>query len=191
MALLFLMSGCMPDFKVDLTYDRVVNATGGSGAILIAKPKDVSNLGRLPSGEWVLGTVKGSFGGKKFDIVTPTNVGDWIVSALTQELSFAGYHVNTVTELPEGVLKGIDLTILKVSVNHGGVWKLGAVSDVQFRVDIVEKGIKTKSFNVLATGDERTLLVGVGVKNVGISLRKAMQIGMQQAVPEIIKSVEH
>jgi len=188
--ILFFVSGCMPDFRVDLTYDRVVNAAGGSGEIYIAKPKDISSIDRLSSGEWILGTVRGAFGEKKFDIVTPTNVGDWIVDALTQELTFSGYHVNLVSALPQGASKGIDLTLLKLTVNHGGVWKLGAVSDVQFRVDIVDRGIKTKSFDVLATGDERTALVGVGVKNVGISLRKAMQIAMHHTVPEIIKTLE-
>jgi ribosomal protein S5 len=106
-----------------------------------------------------------------------------------QELSFAGYNTKTVSELPNDVSKGIDLTVLKVFVDQDpGFWTVGAISDVQFMVEIWKNGVRVKSFNVVAKGDERSMAGTAETK--GKSLRKAMQAAIQQAVPEIIKTLE-
>jgi hypothetical protein len=127
---------------------------------------------------------------KTADVVTENNIGDWIVGALVQELSFAGYNTRTVSELPSDASKGIDLTVLKVFVDQDpGFWTVGAISDIQFTVEIWKNGIKAKVLNIAAKGDERSMAGTAETK--GISLRKAMQAAMQQAVPEIIKTLEY
>uniref|UniRef100_A0A7C4EK99 Lipoprotein n=1 Tax=Thermodesulfovibrio aggregans TaxID=86166 RepID=A0A7C4EK99_9BACT len=185
-----LISCAFVDQKIDLTYERTVNAKGGSGEVFIAKPKNNTGLNKKPTGEWIIGTVKNTYGMKTADVVTSNDIEDWIVKALMQELSFAGYTVTPVIELPEDVPKGIDLTILKVFVDQDvGFWTVGAISDVQFTVEIWKNGVKVKIFNVIAKGDERSIVGSAETK--GISLRKALQSAMQQAVPEIIKTLEY
>ncbi|HAK89026.1 MAG TPA: hypothetical protein DHV16_04405 [Nitrospiraceae bacterium] len=181
--------GCaFVDQKVDLSYEKVVNTRGGSGDVFIAKPKDHHNIMKKADG-WLIGTVKNTYGMKTADVVTENDIGDWVVRALTQELSFAGYNVMPVTMLPDNVSKGIDLTVLKVFVDQDpGFWTVGAISDVQFAVEMWKNGMKVKSFNVSAKGDDRSMMGSAETK--AISLRKAMQAAMQQAVPEIIKTLE-
>jgi hypothetical protein len=126
---------------------------------------------------------------KTADVITENNLGDWLVGALVQELSFAGYHTKTVSTLPNDVSKGLDLTILKVYVDQDpGFWTVGAISDVQFTVEIWKNGMKAKALNITAKGDERSMVGSAETK--GISFRKAMQAAMQQAVPAIIKTLE-
>ncbi len=189
LVLLASASCAFVDQKVDLSYERTVNARGGSGEVFIAKPKEQHSLVKK-SNSWVIGTVKNTMGMKTADVVTENNIGDWIVGALVQELSFAGYNTRTVSELPNDASKGIDLTVLKVFVDQDpGFWTVGAISDIQFTVEIWKNGIKAKVLNIAAKGDERSMAGTAETK--GISLRKAMQAAMQQAVPEIIKTLEY
>lgn len=177
------------DQKVDLLYERTVNARGGSGQIFIAKPKEHQRLTKK-SNTWVVGTVKNTLGMKTADVITESNIGDWLVGALVQELSVAGYDTKTVSVLPDDVTKGLDLTVLKVFVESDpGFWTFGAISDVQFTVEIYKNGSKAKALNIVAKGDERSA-VGGSAWTKGISFRKAMQAAMQQVVPEIIRTLE-
>lgn len=184
------ISGCaFVDQKVDLSYETVVNAKGGSGDVFIAKPKEIHNLNKKPSGEWIIGTVKNTYGMKTADVVTSNDIGDWITGALLKELNLAGYNVIPVKELPDDVPKGIDITILRVFVDQDvGFWTVGAISDLQFTIELWKNGVKVKIFNVSAKGDERDVLGTAQTK--GISLKKALQSAMRQAVPEIITTFE-
>jgi putative transposon-encoded protein len=192
-AVLFLAlaaGGCaFVDQKVDLSYQRTVNASGGSGEVFIAKPKEYHGL-RKKSNSWVIGTVKNTYGMKTADVVTENDIGDWIVGALVEELSAAGYRTRTVTALPKDVSKGLDLTIVRVFVDQDpGFFTVGAISDVQFTVEIWRNGTKLKQLNIVAKGDHRS---GLGsAKTKAISLRKALQAAMLEAVPEIIKTLEN
>ena len=174
--------------KVDLSYERTVNARGGSGELFIAKPKEHQSLIKK-STSWVIGTVKNTLGMKTADVITENDIGDWLVGALTQELSIAGYRIKTVSVLPNDVSKGLDLTILKVFVDQDpGMFTVGAISDVQFTVEIWKNSIMAKSLIIAAKGDERSMVGSAETK--GISFRKAMQAAMQEAVPAIIKTLE-
>lgn len=184
-----VFTGCaFVDQKVDLSYERTVNASGGSGELFIAKPKEHQSLTKK-STSWVVGTVKNTLGMKTADVITENDIGDWLVGALSQELSVAGYSIKTVSELPNDVSKGLDLTILKVFVDQDpGFTSVGAISDVRFAVEIWKNGIKAKALNIAAKGDERSMIGSAKTK--GISFRKAMQAAMQEAVPTIIKTLE-
>ena len=93
---------------------------------------------------------------KTADVITENDIGNWLVDALSQELSVAGYSIKTVSELPNDVSKGLDLTILKVYVDQDpGFTSVGAISDVQFEVEIWKNGIKAKALKIAAKGDER------------------------------------
>jgi len=184
-----VFTGCaFIDQRVDLSYERIVNARGGSGELFIAKPKEHQSLIKK-STSWVIGTVKNTMGMKTADVITENDIGDWLVGALSQELSVAGYSIKTVSVLPNDVSKGLDLTILKVFVDQDpGMFTVGAISDVQFTVEIWKNSIMAKSLIIAAKGDERSMVGSAETK--GISFRKAMQAAMQEAVPAIIKTLE-
>ena len=57
-----VFTGCaFVDQKVDLSYERTVNARGGSGELFIAKPKEHQSL-KKKSTSWIVGTVKNTLG---------------------------------------------------------------------------------------------------------------------------------
>jgi hypothetical protein len=83
-------AGCaFVDQRVDMSYERTVNASGGSGEVFIAKPKEHQSLMKK-SNAWIVGTVKNTLGMKTADVITENNLGDWLVGALVQELNVAG-----------------------------------------------------------------------------------------------------
>ena len=181
--------GCaFVDQKVDLTYERLLIASGGYGDLFIAKAKEQHNLERKGSGV-IIGTVKNTYGMKTADVVTFDNVGDWIVNALSQELSSAGYNVKTVLVLPSDVIRGLNVTVLRLYVDQDpGFWTVGAITDLHFIVKAWRNGSKIKSFTLVAKGDDRS--VAGSPKTKGISLRKALQSAMKQVVPEIVKTFD-
>lgn len=91
------------DQRAGLTYEKTVNATGGSGELFIAKPIEKHNAVKKPSGMLILGAVKGT----DRAVVTKDSIGDWVMLALMKELYIAGYNVKAVSELPENVSKGL------------------------------------------------------------------------------------
>lgn len=186
-----MMAGCaFVDQKVDLSYEKTVGAKGGAGDLTIAKPTEMQTLTKKGDNLWVIGTVKNTYGMRTADTVTDNNLGDWVVRALTHELTEAGYVISHVDKLPNNVQKGLDVTIIRVWVDQdAGFWTVGAISDVQFNVDIWRNGEKLKTLNLAGKADDRSM-VGGTAETKGLSLKKALQAAMQQAVPEIIKTLE-
>ena len=184
------MAGCaFVDQKVDLSYERTVGAKGGAGDIMIAKPVEMQSLTKKGENVWVIGSVKNTYGVRTADTVTDNNLGDWVVRALTQELTDAGYLISHVDKLPPGIPKGLDVTVLRVWVDQDpGFWSVGAISDVQFNIDIWKNGTKVKTVNIAGKGDDRSIAGTAETK--GLSLKKALQAAMRQAVPELIRTLE-
>ena len=177
------------DQKIALTYDPSVNATGGSGELFVSKAVEMQSLSQKSGGLWIIGTVKNTYGMRTADVVTDNNIGDWVVGAFSQELRTAGYDVKPVTQLPTGVTKGMDVTILRVFVDQdSGFFSVGAISDLQFNVDIWKNGVKVKTINIAAKGDDRSMIGGAETK--ALSLKKALQAAMQQSIPEVITTLE-
>lgn len=70
------------DQRVDLSYEKIVNAKGGSGDIYLVKPMETHNAARKPSGVLMIGMVKDT----DRDVVTGDSISDWVMLALFQEL---------------------------------------------------------------------------------------------------------
>lgn len=181
-----ILIGCASvDQKVSLTYEKIVNAKGGSGKVLIAKPVEKFKAGKKTSGALILGVVKGT----DRDIVTSDRVGDWVTLAFFQELRAAGYEVETVFELPKDVSKGIVLTISELStVQDMRVATAVTVSNMKLTVEAWKDGKVIKTFSYSGF-DEREAL-DTSADPITKSLRVTLQSIAQQAILDLIKVLE-
>lgn len=169
--------------RVDLTYGRAVNASGGSGQILIAQP--VARYSTMPftAGKQVLGKT-----GEE-DIFTQGNPSYWLLSALVEELSAAGYEVKTCQELPGNVTKGIKPAIVSLSARQSfHVFTISTIAEVKLEAQVFKDGRLIKT---LAAG-ARDEYEGVDRSSepIRLSLEKTMQGALQELVPDIIKTLE-
>ena len=148
--LLFIAAGCAPlEKRVDLTYARAVNATGGSGALFAAQPIMKQSLPLLPSGRQVIGAGEGS------DLVTKDSPANWLLSALVQELSAAGYKVETGPNLPAGVPKGVTASILTLSANQSSkMVTVLTVTEVRLEIKLWKNGQLVKTLTASARNQE-------------------------------------
>jgi len=186
---LLLPSCAFVDQKVDLAYEAANIGTGGSGDVYIARPIDNITQDKNAKGQLIIGTVKNTYGIKTADVVTEDSVSDWIVNAFTQELSFAGYKVHPVESLPDEVSKGLQIFIFRVFVDQDpGFFTVGAISEVCYNVQIWKNGENIAQINVKGKGDERSAMGSAETK--GLSLKKALEASIQEAMPQIINALE-
>lgn len=201
LAAMLTLHGCaFVDQRVDLTYGKVVRASGGSGELMIA-PAQVAAMPRKDSST-VIGDVRNGFNTRTADVLTASDIGDWVNGALIAELGDAGYAMRPVRELPKDVVRGIQVYVRTLHVDNGAVGgatglgdlvgelqQLGAVTDLTFAVTIWRDGARVKVLDVAAKGGERYEDVFSAEKKA-ISLRKALQAAMRKAVPEIQRVFE-
>lgn len=112
-AMLLMIMGCSAQHNVVLSYDKSLNLSGGSGEITIAKPMILQSFKKNSSGQILLGDY---WDAVTWDIVTDSNISDWIANALGQELKSAGYKVNYVNEITTETTKGLTVTLLKFAI---------------------------------------------------------------------------
>jgi hypothetical protein len=182
--LLLIAAGCVPlEKRVDLTYERFVNATGGSGPLFVAQPIMRQSLPLLPSGRQVIG------GGEGTDVVTKDSPANWLLSALVQELSAAGYNVETGPNLPAGVPKGVTASILTLSVNQSSrVVTVSTVTDVRLEAKLWKNGQLIKTLTASARDQEEG--VDRSPEPIRWALEKTLQRALQELVPDIIASLQ-
>jgi len=184
-----LCSCAFVDQKVGLTYTPVVNATGGNGALSIAKPEIIS-IQKNNKGQYVIGTVKNGWGMKTADTVTNDSPADWIALALKIELERAGYDVTLVENISGSGSKGLKPLVDRVWVDHDvGFWTVGAEAEVGFRVKAMKYG---QIVDVISIREEvcPRAIVGGDASQKGQALQNAIQSSMQQAIPQIINALE-
>ena len=182
--LLLIATGCAPlEKRVDLTYQRFVNATGGSGQVFVAEPVMKQNLPELPSGKQVVGKAE------DVDVVITESPVNWLLSALMQELSAAGYDVKTVPALPAGVSKGVQATVLALSANQSSnVLTVTTVTEVKLEAQLWKNGQIIKTLTAAARDQEEGM--DRSSEPIRWALEKTLQRAMQELVPDIIKSLE-
>jgi hypothetical protein len=192
MGLMLLISSCaFVNRNVDLTYEKIVNAGGGSGIVFVAKPVEVHNLPKNPEGLLIVGSANpvAHIEGLTGSILIPDNIGNWVVDALRQELSTSGYTVKPVLTLPRNTTKGLEVTVLGINDKlKTGFFSATLSVDLQFSVEIFKNGNKIKSLKTSGRGEEATSTLSASVW--GSCLRKALQNAMQQVIPQIIKTLE-
>ncbi|HUJ90792.1 MAG TPA: hypothetical protein VLX12_11380 [Syntrophorhabdales bacterium] len=182
--LLFIATGCAPlEKRVDLTYERFVNATGGSGQLLITQPVMKQDLAVLPSGKQLVGKADDA------DVVIKESPADWLLSALVQELSAAGYDVKTAPALPVDVSKGVRPTILALSANQSSkVLTVTTVTEVKLEAQLWKNGQLIKTLTAGARDQEEG--TDRSSEPIRWALEKTLQRALQELVPDIVKSLE-
>lgn len=182
--LLLIATGCAPlEKRVDLTYQRFANATGGSGQIFVAQPVMKQDLPALPSGKQLVGKADAA------DVVIKESPAKWLLSALAQELSAAGYDVKTVSALPTGVSKGVQATVLALSANQSSnVLTITTVTEVKLEAQLWKNGQLIKTLTAGARDQEEGM--DRSSEPIRLALEKTLQRAMQELLPDIIKSLE-
>jgi hypothetical protein len=182
--LLFIAAGCVPlEKRVDLTYARFVNATGGSGELFVAEPVIKQNLAPLPSGRQIIGKAEDA------DVVIRESPVNWFRSALVDELSAAGYHVKAVAALPDGVSKGVKPTILALSADQtSNVLTVITVTEVKLEAQLWKNGQLAKTLTASARDQEEGM--DRSSEPIRWALEKTLQRALQELVPDIIKDLQ-
>ncbi len=182
--LLLIATGCAPlEKRVDLTYQGFATATGGSGQVFVAEPIMKQNLAALPSDKQLVGKADDA------DIVIKESPTDWLLSALVQELSAAGYDVKTVPSLPANVSKGVQAMILALSANQSSnVLTITTVTEVKLEAQLWKNGQLVKTLTAGARDQEEGM--DRSSEPIRRALEKTLQRAMQELVPDIIKTLE-
>jgi len=181
--LIFAASCAQVEKRVDLTYGRFVNASGGAGQVFVAQPIEQYSVAALPAGKQVIGKAENA------DVVTKDNPATWLLSALAQELSAAGYEVKTVPNLPADASKGVKAAILALSANQSSkVLTITTVTEVKLEIQLWKNGQLINTLTAGARDQEEGL--DRSAEPIRWALEKTLQRAMQELVPDIIKSLK-
>jgi hypothetical protein len=184
LCLALVVVGCASlEKRVDLTYGTVVTSSGGSGEVFIAQPVMKQTLTALPSGKQIIGRVG------EADIVVRGSPENWVLSALIQELSAAGYQVKTVPTLPNNVSKGMAATILALAANQSSnLLTLTTVTDLRMEVQLWRAGRLIKTLTASAQDHEEG--TDRSSEPIRSALEKTLQRIMQELLPDIVTALE-
>ena len=180
-----LTSGCaFQDQHAILKYKQIADVTGGGGTVVVAKPTGPEL--KLQDGKQVIGTVKNTLGMVTADVTSEHPVQEWVMTAMTTELTAAGYQVQPTEVLPGNCSRGVEVRLTKVWVDQDpGFWTVGAVANVQFRMALYANGNKVKEVDVEGTGQGSRSTIGhTGTKES--AMMTALQQAMKQAMPHVV-----
>ena len=181
---LFLMAGCASmEKRVDLTYEKSVNSSGGTGEIFIAQPTVRQGLKALPGGKWVIGKAGDA------DVVADNSPSGWILSAFAQELSAAGYDVKTVATLPPGVSKGVKPAIVALRADESSnVVTVITSTEVKLEAELWKDGRLIKTLSAGAQDQEEGM--DRSSEPIRSALEKTLRHAMEELIPDIVKGLE-
>ena len=185
-----LSAGCatVGDQRVDLLYQRTVNAKGGSGDLYFVEEGVPALSGTTPI-QWVLGEITNKDGEKVGNIVTDTAPADLLTDAFTQEFRAAGYNVIQERPMPQDAAKGVKLKSVTIELKE----KKSLVKvDAKCRVKIsVEPWRNGKAMKLLEYEAEYSATDIVGREDpLPKTMQQALQTLMTRSVPEIVKMIE-
>lgn len=120
-----------------------------------------------------IGEVKNAYGMKTADVITDTNIAEWITNALKSELRNAGY---TVIEAAENKIQG---EILKVYCKA----LLSYEGEVMIKVSL-RKGNK-KLLDKMYSGEASKLNLACTAKGYGVTLEESLQQAMVKVVSDV------
>lgn len=178
------IAGCAPvQQRVVLTYERFVNASGGSGQIFVAVPETRYSATPFRAEKEVLGKT-----GEE-DIFTQDNPARWFFTALAEELSAAGYEVKACPELPDNISKGIKPAIVGLSANQSfNVLTVSTVAEVKLEVQVFKNGRLIKTLHSGARDEYEG--VDRSSEPIRSGLEKTLQGALKELIPDIIKYLE-
>jgi hypothetical protein len=184
-----LLQGCATgDKRVDILYRPVAEVKGGSGDLYLVQ--GVRPEGGQAAGiQWILGSVNKEDGEKLGSIVTDVAPANLVMDALNQELTRAGYRVLTTDSLPPDAKKALSLNSVSLKLNdkHSLV-KDEAECAVRMTVQPWRNGSAVSNLTYDAQYSET--VASDRDRLPSKTVQKALQLLMNQAVPEIVRTLE-
>jgi hypothetical protein len=177
-----LSQGCaFVDNTIELSYEPSVSGYKGTATIEIVKP----NLSLVKKkGMAVVGYVRNGYQHHTADVLTTTDVADWIVLALSKELQGAGYDVRTVSALSRSHIG------LKTDVEHllADIESFRLTATVRLVISVYD-GDELLN-RITAGGEGSWLSTRSSAESYMRSLEVALQNTMKEAIPKIVIASE-
>jgi hypothetical protein len=167
--------------RLNLTgYETAVHGMKGSGEVYLARPVLEERLSVLPGGRIVLGYVKGT--GEQ--LVTQDDLSEWVADALARELQSSGYEVKRSPGLPAHASGGIVVRIVQLSAGQTDGLVLATTTNIRLAADIWKNDRLVKTITAGANSKDEG--IDRSGEFVAASLRKQLQLVMQELVPDIV-----
>ena len=184
------LAGCAAaDRKVTMLYRPAVDASGGSGELYLSSSAGGTGIDENAPVQWIVGSVRETSGEKTGEIVSRIPPQQLVLDALRQELIRSGYQVTEVEVQPAGVAKGIDIAAITVGLEEvGSLARSEGSARVAISIAVWKGGREVRKlgydarFSDFAITERSQLAANV--------LQNALQGVMEQAVPEIISTLE-
>jgi len=127
----------------------------------------------------IIGNVRNGWGMKTADVITDTNIADWITNALKAELKNAGYNV-----VQENASNSVSGDVLKVYcdtyLNYEG----------EVMIKIVLKKDNAVILDKTYSGKSTDLCWAATAKSYGIVLERSLQQAMNQVMEDLERSAK-
>jgi hypothetical protein len=185
------LGGCTTvDQKIGLNYARQNDSlVRHSGEITVTRV-ELKPFTKNALGEWIIGSLNNVHGVHQADLLSDSNLGEWISDAVLHELRQAGYSVTYSPILPAAATRGIIISDINVlfDVNKGAV-STDTRQELKFNVGVIRNGVKTKTFSV-ASRDDRTAPFIASKEDKEKIMLHSLQDAMQQIIPDIIELID-
>jgi len=175
--------GCASEHNVILNYERTLNITGGSGEIFIAKPNIIQVFRENHRGQKIIGDY---WDAVTWDIVTDSNISDWIVNALSDELRHAGFNVGYVSDISETIDKGVSLSLIKFNISGNRKSILQSLdTNILLSMSIWKNGSMIKEYYIEGNGSNTGWTPNMS-KKAGQSIEVAFKYCVNEMVTRVI-----
>jgi hypothetical protein len=168
------------DQSINFLYHPTGLGKGGSGDLYLGQ--NIHPLAGRPSVEWIIGQTKNRSGEKTGNIVSARPPVDTVMEAFSEEFKAAGYNVIPVEVLPEGVAKGIRLTIVSIRVEKIDlIYKAVSKCTVKVSLEPWLKGRPLKRLDYESYQEDSTFI------NRDMILLKSEQDALQQLIVRAVR----
>ena len=175
---------------VSILYSPSAVARGGAGVLFLK----ASNKRPVPTKEdqgirFVIGKQMDSNGMITGEVLSVNSQEDMMLDALKQELTAAGYSVETGTKMLPGVPKGLDLTAVQVTLSETtSIPKIQAEGTVKVSLDVWKNGVVVKKLSYASKVSDTSVINRDLLP--GELIEKGLHSVLSQAVPDIVSALE-
>lgn len=185
-----LITGCATvDTRVNILYEPVVRASGGSGELYLVQKAAPAVAGESPAVQWILGEVTNKDGEQIGRIVTDLAPNELVANAFSGEFKAAGFAVMPVKALPDNVAKGVSVSSVTITLDEvSSLFKVDAKSTAKISVELWKNGSKLTKLDYEVVYSDSAITGRDQI--LSDTLKKNLQTLMNRAVPEIIRMLE-
>jgi len=168
------------DQSINFLYHPSGFGKGGSGDLYLSQ--NIQPIAGRPSVLWIIGKIKNGSGEKTGNIVSARPPVDTIMEAFSKEFKAAGYNVIPVEIMPEGVQKGIKLTIVSIRLEKiDKIYKVESKCVVKVSLEPWLNGTPLKRLDYESFQEDSTFI------NRDMILLKSEQEALQQLIAKAVR----